>query len=99
MNGEDDAKFGLAETVAALRQELADAQRSGEGRDLRFRVTGVELEASVEISRSVDAKGGLKFFVVEAGVGGRVADTAVQKIRLTLTPPEGFLIGRPAEGQ
>lgn len=87
--------IGLAEMIAAMRQELAEAQAEGEGKDLRFNVKNIELEVQFTVTKSADAEGGISFkvFSVGADVGGGAAyeKASVQrvKIQLDLTDKDG----------
>jgi Trypsin-co-occurring domain 2 len=58
-------RIGLAETVAALRAELAAAVAAGEGEEIQFPMGPVELEFHVGVSKSAEGKGGLRFWVLE----------------------------------
>ncbi|MEU3147308.1 trypco2 family protein [Streptomyces sp. NPDC006999] len=50
------------------------------------RVGPVELEAAVAVERSATAGGKVRFWVVEAGADGRLADSVTHRVRLTLDP-------------
>lgn len=84
----------LAALIGALRVELQTAINEGRDSELRFQVGPVELELSVAIENSVDAKAGVKFWVIEAGGGGSRANTQTQRIMVTLTPHHG---GHPVD--
>jgi hypothetical protein len=47
----------------------------------------VQLEFHVGVKRSADAKGGVKFWVLELGGGGGYARETVQKVIVTLGAP------------
>jgi hypothetical protein len=74
----------LVEVLAALRSQLAEARHQGEGQDLRFSLEDIEVELSFQISKDATAKGGVKFWVVTADLGGKVASEAVQKVKLKM---------------
>jgi hypothetical protein len=86
--------------VEQVRAELIEAQRQGEGQDLRFNVDAVELTLGIEFGsedsseKSVD--GGVQVWVVRAGgrgtVGNRRSRRATNTVTLKLTPQ------RPADG-
>lgn len=44
------------------------------------------MEFQIEVERSVDAKGGIKFWVVELGTGGTAKDKDVHKVVIPLKP-------------
>jgi Trypsin-co-occurring domain 2 len=80
-------RIGLAETVAALRAELAVAVAAGADEEIQFPVGPVELEFHVGVTKSAEGKGGLRFWVLELGGGGSRATETVQKLTVTLEPP------------
>jgi hypothetical protein len=80
-------RIGLAETLAALRAELAAAVAAGADKDIQFPVGAVQLEFHVGVTKSADARGGLRFWVLELGGGGNRATETVQKLTVTLEPP------------
>ncbi|MCH9650957.1 MAG: hypothetical protein K0U98_22225 [Deltaproteobacteria bacterium] len=82
------AKIALAEMVGNLRTELQEAAKAGEGEDLQFALEEVTLEAEVEVVQEAGAKGGFKFWVVEAGASGKVSQGRTQKISLRLKPKD-----------
>ncbi len=92
--------LSLAMAVEQVRAELIEAQRQGEGQDLRFNVDAVELTLGIEFGsedssdKSVD--GGVQVWVVRAGgrgtVGNRRSRRATNTVTLKLTPQ------RPADG-
>ena len=57
----------LAETVEALRAELARAAAAGAGAGFQFPVTGGQLEFHVGVTKTGEGKVGVKFYVVELG--------------------------------
>lgn len=79
----------LAELVAQLRAELAEAMRAGSDADLRFEVGPVELELTVAVDKSVDGSGKIRFWVLEMGTDTSVSSTTTQRIKLTLDPRRG----------
>ncbi|MET8284688.1 trypco2 family protein [Streptomyces sp. NPDC048448] len=76
----------LAELIEELRRELTAARTAAEGEDLYFEVGPVELEAAVVVERSATAGGKIRFWVVEAGADGRVAEGVTHRVKLTLDP-------------
>jgi hypothetical protein len=74
----------LVEVLAALRSQLSEARHQGEGQDLRFSLEDIEVELSFQISKDATAKGGVKFWVVTADLGGKIASEAVQKVKLKM---------------
>ncbi|MEV0172917.1 trypco2 family protein [Streptomyces sp. NPDC050803] len=76
----------LAEMIEELRRELTTARTAAAGEDLYFEVGPVELEAAVAVERSATAGGKIRFWVVEAGADGRLADSVTHRVKLTLDP-------------
>jgi Trypsin-co-occurring domain 2 len=87
MSPEDLDRVELKTAIAGLRKQLKDAARQAEGLgpdDIRFRITGVELELTVvaEDSTTVGGEVGWWVFKGKADVGAK--DAATQKVKLTL---------------
>ncbi len=80
------AQIGLKEAIAALRQELIESIVAAQGEKLRFEVGEVMMEFHVEVERSVEGKGGIKFWVVELGGGAGSKDKAIHKVTIPLKP-------------
>jgi hypothetical protein len=83
---DDVGKIGLEETIAALRQELIASIVASQGEGLRFEVGEVTVEFHVEVERNTDAKGGIKFWVVELGGGAGQKDKSTHKVTIPLKP-------------
>jgi len=82
-------ELGLAETIEALHAEIERAARAGAGAAFQFPVERVELEFHIGVTRARDAKGEVKFWVVEMGGGGSFAREEIQTVRVTLGAPVG----------
>jgi Trypsin-co-occurring domain 2 len=79
-------RIGLEETIAALRQELIASVIASQGEGLRFEVGEVIVEFNFEVERSADAKGGIKFWVVELGGSTGIKDKSIHKVTIPLKP-------------
>ncbi|QYX80307.1 trypco2 family protein [Streptomyces akebiae] len=79
--------LGLAETIAALREELAEAVAAGSDADLRFGVGEVQLELSVGVTLHVTGTGRAKFWVLELGGDGQYRREEIQRVLITLEAP------------
>ena len=77
----------LAETVEALRAELARAAAAGAGSGFQFPVTGVQLEFHVAVTKAGEGRGGVRFYVVELGGSGSYAKEEIQTVTVTLGAP------------
>ena len=79
-------RIGLQESIAALRREIIESITASQGEVLRFEVGEITMEFHVEVERSVEGKGGIKFWVVELGAGGGAKDKAIHKVTIPLKP-------------
>ena len=75
----------LADFVGALRAELRAAQSDADP-ELPIEVGPVTVEFTVLTRKEGEGRAGLRFWVVEAGVGGRRATESTQKVTMQLTP-------------
>jgi Trypsin-co-occurring domain 2 len=80
-------QLGLAETVEALRAELARAAAAGAGAGFQFPVAGVQLEFHVGVTKTGEGRAGVKFYVVELGGSGSYAREEIQTVTVTLGAP------------
>lgn len=88
---EAEGRIGLADLISDLRTELEEAQkRAPAGSNLVVR--DVELELAVTFTKEAGAKTGVKFWVYEAGIEGKLASESVQRVTLRLGPKEGTTI-------
>lgn len=85
----------LSQMISALREELEQAQLGSEDANLRFGISGVELEATVQVSKDWEGRGGVRFWVIEAGGSRTHGNSTSQRIKLDLTVPEGTRITDP----
>jgi hypothetical protein len=80
------ARIALAEMIEELRNELQTAVEAGEGKEIRFALGEVTLEAQVEVAKQVEGKTGVKFWLAEASAAGKASKAVTQKIVLKLRP-------------
>ena len=80
-------QLGLAETMEALRAELAQAAAAGAAAGFQFPVAGVQLEFHVGVTKTGEGKAGVKFYVVELGGSGSYAREEIQTVTVTLGAP------------
>lgn len=90
----DNSPTPFADWLVSLRAELAEAERRGRNEDLHLRVDKIELDVEVTATREAGAKGGFKFWVVDAGVDGRLKAGRTQRLKLSITPlgPDGEVL-------
>ena len=75
----------LSDVIAQLRASLSNAQKDGEGHNLRFNVEDVEIELQVAVTKEKSGGGGIKFWVLDAKAEGKLSDAITQKIKLHMT--------------
>ena len=80
----------LAEFVEALRDQIRMAQASADPA-LPIEVGPITLEFTVITRREGAGKAGVKFWVVDAGVSGKLGNESTQKVTMQLIPhaPDG----------
>lgn len=78
----------LSDAIQNLRGELTIAmQRASEDKDaLHFQLGPIEMELEVAATRVAEGKAGIKWWLVEAGVGGKLESSSKHKIKLVLAP-------------
>ncbi|MFF9021261.1 trypco2 family protein [Streptomyces eurythermus] len=79
-------EIGLADAVAAIREELLAAAESGNGQDLQFTVGPVDLEFTVVLRADTTVKTGFRAWVLSADAEVGVGGERTQRIAFTLTP-------------
>lgn len=77
----------LAETVEALRAELAKAAAAGAGTGFQFPVAGVQLEFHVAVTKTGEGRAGVKFWVIELDGSRSYANEQIQTVTVTLGAP------------
>jgi hypothetical protein len=78
------AEIGLVETIASLREELAEAVEEGKNQDIQFPVGQIDLEFQVGVTRDVHGSGKLRFWILELGADTGYAAQSVQKVTISL---------------
>ncbi|WP_035700261.1 trypco2 family protein [Glycomyces tenuis] len=75
----------LAEAIKALRSQLTEAMRDGDGEKVRFTVDKIDLDLELTVTKG--AEGGLswKVFSVGASAKGDVSKVSVQRLHLELS--------------
>jgi Trypsin-co-occurring domain 2 len=82
----DVAGIGLGDMIMTLRSELLRAQSDPRSAQLAFTTGPVELELSVAITKRTGGKGGIRFWVVEAGGEHEHTGLATHSFKITLNP-------------
>lgn len=91
----DEPGIPLAAFVDALRNEIRSA-RANPDPETPIEVGPVSVEFTLLTRREAGGKVGFKFWVVEAGVSGRLASESTQKVTMQLQPlsPDGQVRAR-----
>lgn len=79
-------RIGLKEALSALRQELSEAILAAPNEWLRFQVDEVTLQFQVEVERTTEGGGGIKFWVVELGCKRAATSTTTHTVTIPLKP-------------
>jgi hypothetical protein len=74
----------LTDALAALRQQLAEAQKEGEKADLRFQVENIELEFQAGLTSEISGEAGVGWWIYTAKAGAKASQQTLQKIKLTM---------------
>ncbi|MEO8938645.1 MAG: trypco2 family protein [Burkholderiaceae bacterium] len=80
------AQIALSEAIQNLRSELTLAMKAGAGEALQFQLGPIEMELEVAVEKESEGKGGIKWWIIEAGGGTRQTAGSTHKIKLTLEP-------------
>ena len=79
-------KILLSEMIQTLRTELEQSEFNASNSNFKFLVDSVELELSVELSKSGEGNTGIKFWVIEAGGKYQQENVSTHKFTLVLKP-------------
>ena len=73
-------KRQLVEVISALRSDIADAIKEGEGKDIKFDVNEIEIDLQTQITRSGDLSinGGVEFKILGYELGKASAEAKGQ---------------------
>ena len=88
IGGQDENWLDLADAVEVLRAQLSEAQRRGQGSPLRFVLGEITAEFEVELVRTRNGGGALRFGVVEADARRERSARSTQRVTLTLKPEQ-----------
>lgn len=81
-----DHRLPLEEVIASLRSGLKQARADGKEEDIRLLVQEAEVELQFGVTKGVEGKVGVNFWVYSAEGGPKLEQEAVQTIRLKLQP-------------
>ena len=76
----------LADFVAGLRSELHLAHERRKDQGPRFALGPVTVEFTAVARREREGTAGIRFYVIELGGRGGLAEETMQRVSLTLTP-------------
>jgi hypothetical protein len=80
------SRIPLADMVEALRAEIYEAVSRSRTESIQFGIEKLDVELSVQVSRSAEGSAGVKFWVVSAEAGAKASSTDMHKIHITLLP-------------
>ena len=86
--GHDEDYLDLADAIDTLRVQLTEAQRRGQGSELRFVLGEITAEFEIELVRAKNGGGALKFGVVEADARRERSARSTQRLTLRLNPEQ-----------
>ncbi|WP_329119780.1 trypco2 family protein [Streptomyces sp. NBC_01465] len=76
----------LSKVIQDLREEISLAVSAGAGEAIQFELGTIVLETHVEMKVDVEAKGKVRFWVVDASVSAGASRTSLHKVTIPLTP-------------
>ena len=79
-------KIPLAHMIQQLRAELIKAQWQSKGEPIAFKAEKVELELKIAITKTAEGKGGIEFWVINAGGSYEKSSATTHTFKLTLKP-------------
>lgn len=83
----------LADFVVSLRDEIKKSQASADP-TVPIEIQSISVEFTVLSSREGTGNAGVKFWVVDAGVSGKLTSESTQKVTMELTPLGAGGVGR-----
>jgi Trypsin-co-occurring domain 2 len=86
MNDATVPRLDLVEVLGDLRAEIGRAEQAARGKAIRFSFSSVRIELSVAIEKTATGKGGVKFWVVEAGAEAARKNTTTHLLAFDLQP-------------
>ena len=81
-----DQELELKDVVRKLREDLQAAAEEGQGKAIKFKLEGIELELKVAAKDVGEANGGIKFYVFNFGASGKAESERALTIKLKLAP-------------
>ncbi|MEV7887922.1 trypco2 family protein [Streptomyces sp. NPDC002817] len=85
----DEAWAGLAEAIGAIRAELQQAARDGEGQKIQFRTGPVEIEFSVDVRKDGEARAKVLVLPFGAEAKASLSKGTTNRVEITLQPVDG----------
>ncbi|SFT21691.1 trypco2 family protein [Streptomyces sp. ok210] len=87
--------IALAHLLASLRSEIDRARIESADKDVRFRINSIDLELQVSVEESVEAKGGIRFWVVSMNGSAAAKSAQTHVVKLSLSAETGAETGTP----
>jgi len=79
-------RIDLKTAIAALRSELIGSFLASQNEPVRFEIGEIAMQFQLEIEQSTEAKGSLKFWVVEGSFGGAAKEKNTHTLTIPLKP-------------
>ncbi|MFF2406319.1 trypco2 family protein [Streptomyces sp. NPDC058092] len=88
MTGSTDGDdwLDLADALDLLRSQVAESQRRAQRSEVRFGVEQITVDFELELMRTREGGGGLRFGVADAKARQESGRRSVQRVSLTLKP-------------
>jgi hypothetical protein len=86
MDNKFAGRIPLADMIEALRAELYEAVARSRSAGIQFGIEKLNVELSVQVSRSAEGSAGIKFWVVSAEAGAKTSATDIHKVQISLLP-------------
>jgi Trypsin-co-occurring domain 2 len=94
MTRDDGPWVGLADAVAGIRSELAEAIADGKDKEPKFEVGEITMEFAVELRKERGIDGGVRVWVLDASGSKSSEHADTHRLTVTLTPKSA---GRPVQ--
>ncbi|MET8741742.1 trypco2 family protein [Streptomyces sp. NPDC004728] len=85
---DDDDWLDLADALDLLRAQVTESQRRAQSSEIRFGVEQITVDFELELMRTREGGGGLRFGIADAKARQENGRKTVQRVSLTLKPEQ-----------
>lgn len=85
---ENDDWLDLADALDLLRAQVTESQRRAQSSEIRFGVEQITVDFELELMRTREGGGGLRFGIADAKARQENGRKTVQRVSLTLKPEQ-----------